>query len=323
MLGYEFFKVDPETGKVRELDEIFGPEAQRDFWLKLDDLAHDMCGLLKMLEAGERSRSADRDSRDAGLSRRDHGRPAGRARGHQARPRAARLHACCPIARSRSPRREVEAAVREDLGRCRLSIHLVGQHLQPRARRRHAVAASRSRTSSRSSAPRRGAFSRLVWIPPGLQVDDERQRKVLDALRMDPRIQEGADLLETPLEDLRTLIDAWLKKRRRSRARADGAAAAAGSSPQLYLIYDQRDADRDRAVGRLPVQRTSRSSTRSSTATRPRSASTTRRTCAPATASLIFYGAGNELLAAAQAARAAEERRLRPHQAEPGRRRSA
>ena len=27
LLGYEFFKVDPETGKARELNEIFGPEA--------------------------------------------------------------------------------------------------------------------------------------------------------------------------------------------------------------------------------------------------------------------------------------------------------
>ncbi len=50
ILGYEFFKVDPETGRARELNEIFGPEAQRDFWLKLDDLAHDICLLLRKAE---------------------------------------------------------------------------------------------------------------------------------------------------------------------------------------------------------------------------------------------------------------------------------
>src|SRR3954467_1983927 len=49
LLGYEFFKVDPASGKVRELDEIFGPDAQRDFWLKLDDLAHDMAATLQLL----------------------------------------------------------------------------------------------------------------------------------------------------------------------------------------------------------------------------------------------------------------------------------
>ena len=41
LLGYEFFTVHPETGRVRGLDEIFGPEAQREFWIKLDDLAHE------------------------------------------------------------------------------------------------------------------------------------------------------------------------------------------------------------------------------------------------------------------------------------------
>ena len=50
VLGYEFFKVDSDTGRVRELDGIFGPEAQRDFWMKLDDLAHDICCLLEVLE---------------------------------------------------------------------------------------------------------------------------------------------------------------------------------------------------------------------------------------------------------------------------------
>ena len=53
LLGYEFFKIDPETGKVRELDEIFGPEAHRDFWLKLDDLAHDIVALLEAMEGAD------------------------------------------------------------------------------------------------------------------------------------------------------------------------------------------------------------------------------------------------------------------------------
>jgi hypothetical protein len=46
-LGYEFYKIDLETGRVNEFDETFGPEALRDFWLKLDDLAHDIATLLE------------------------------------------------------------------------------------------------------------------------------------------------------------------------------------------------------------------------------------------------------------------------------------
>src|SRR3954466_91505 len=58
LLGYDFFKVDPQSGKVRELDEIFGPDAQRDFWLKLDDLAHDLAATLQLLYE-QRGRTAD------------------------------------------------------------------------------------------------------------------------------------------------------------------------------------------------------------------------------------------------------------------------
>jgi hypothetical protein len=48
-LGYEFFRIDPVTGKTREFDEVFGPEAQREFWLRLDDLAHDLATFLQEL----------------------------------------------------------------------------------------------------------------------------------------------------------------------------------------------------------------------------------------------------------------------------------
>jgi hypothetical protein len=47
LLGYEFFKIDPDSGKVRELDEIYGPEAQRDFWIKLDDVVQDIVTVLE------------------------------------------------------------------------------------------------------------------------------------------------------------------------------------------------------------------------------------------------------------------------------------
>ena len=60
LLGYEFFSIDPETGKVRELDEVFGPEAQREFWIELDDLAHDIVKLLEMIhEARSSTRCRD------------------------------------------------------------------------------------------------------------------------------------------------------------------------------------------------------------------------------------------------------------------------
>jgi hypothetical protein len=49
--GREFFTVDQDTGQVREFDQTFGPETERDFWLALDDLARDISGVLGTLRA--------------------------------------------------------------------------------------------------------------------------------------------------------------------------------------------------------------------------------------------------------------------------------
>ena len=51
--GYEFYRIDPESGRVREFDVVFGPEAEREFWLRLDDLAHDIASVVQESRAPE------------------------------------------------------------------------------------------------------------------------------------------------------------------------------------------------------------------------------------------------------------------------------
>jgi hypothetical protein len=236
LLGYEFFKVDPNTGRFRELDEIFGPEAERDFWLKLDDLAHDMCRLLEMLDKPRQPSDATggavflaettsdlREQREA--TKRDL-----QQHGHTVLPARS-----LPLAGA-----EVAAAVREDLARCRMSIHMIGRtySLVPEGglasllEIQNEVAIERARS---------GGFTRLVWIPPGVQVDDERQRKVLEHIRMDQRVEQGADLLETTLEDLRTVIAARLAPTPKPAERPTPAPIPMSTSQNVYLMYDSRD----------------------------------------------------------------------------------
>jgi hypothetical protein len=49
LLGYEFFATHPDTGRPRDVDVVFGPEAEREFWLRLDDLVHDIARALREL----------------------------------------------------------------------------------------------------------------------------------------------------------------------------------------------------------------------------------------------------------------------------------
>jgi len=154
---------------------------------------------------------------------------------------------------------ELTEAVRADLAQCQMSIHLFGKtfSLVPEGGMQSLLEMQNELAIERGND---GDFSRLLWIPPGLEVQDERQRRVVEQLRMDPRTQKGADLLETFLEDFRTVIQDRLKQERLKEdhlkedrpegvSKPTSAPYKPGSSPiaasahaQLYLIYDQRDA---------------------------------------------------------------------------------
>ena len=238
LLGYEFFKVDPSTGRFRELDEIFGPEAEKDFWLKLDDLAHDMCGLLEMLDNPQPTAGAPDDAVYLAETTSD----LREQREAIKRDLQQHGHTVLPTRALPPSASEVTAAMREDLAHCRMSIHMIGRtySLVPEGADASLLEIQNGLAIERA---RHGRFTRLVWIPSGLQVDDQRQRKVIDDIRMDQRIEKGADLLETTLEDLHTVVGSLLLRDPKPLERPAVTPTTTGTSPQVYLMHDSRDAD--------------------------------------------------------------------------------
>ena len=115
---------------------------------------------------------------------------------------------------------DLKTALRRDLARCRMSIQLVGKNYSFVPEGGTESCLRDPKTNCAIERGEKGGFSRLLWIPPGLQVDDARQRKFIEQLRMDPRIHEGADLLETILEDLQTVIQDRLKRGSQAGARS-------------------------------------------------------------------------------------------------------
>jgi hypothetical protein len=241
LLGYEFFKIDPETGRIRELNEIFGPQAQIDFWMKLDDLAQDIRDLLEMIEAtGSPGSASEKPSNETIFlaettvdvkEQRESLRRDLQQHGYTVLPAGG-----LPLVSS-----DMCTSLREDLARSQMSIHLIGKNygVIPEG---HTESIPVIQNELAIDRVNQGGFSRLVWIPPGLQVEDERQRRFIEGLRMDPRIQVGSDLLETSLEALRTVIQDRLK-RALEPVRKNGVFLPSNENPvQIYLMYDQRDA---------------------------------------------------------------------------------
>jgi hypothetical protein len=103
-----------------------------------------------------------------------------------------------------------EEAVREYVGRAKLSVHLIGGSYgiipegagsRSIVRLQNGIAAERSRSE---------AFSRLLWMPVGLTTQEEAQAQFIENLRTDAATQQGAELLQTPLEELKSVIQTRL-----------------------------------------------------------------------------------------------------------------
>jgi len=241
LIGYQFFKADPDSGRVHELNEVFGSEAQRDFWLRLDDLAHDICCMLEVLEASETPGGASSRIESGTIFLAETTSDLREQREAIKRDLQQHNYAVLPARALPLVASELKTAVRDDLAQCRMSIHLVGKSYSfvPEASAESLLEIQNELAIERGEQG--SGFSRLLWIPPGLHIEDDRQRKVIEQLRLDPRIQIGADLLETSLEDLRTVIKDRLEQNQRPPAEPVATVTVDRSLAQLYLIYDQRD----------------------------------------------------------------------------------
>jgi hypothetical protein len=264
VLGYDFFTVEPDTGRARELSQSAPPEAQRQYWARLDDLAHDIADLLKRLHSNGHGAAAgtlpEPDEKEpVFLAETSFDLRAERdalKREIQGQGLAVLPDQPLPLVGD-----ELAATVREQLGRCRLSIHLIGRGygVVPDGATESVVALQNELAIERGSAggpggagadPATGGagFTRLVWLPAGLETDDERQRKLIESLRTDARIQETGDLLETSLEDFKTVLVRHLRPPLEPAAGEPAEAGAAGGSAaagddlrRVYLVCDQRD----------------------------------------------------------------------------------
>ncbi|MDL1948818.1 TIR domain-containing protein, partial [Acidobacteria bacterium ACD] len=254
VLGYEFYTVDPETGRARELSQTADPESQRLYWAKLDDLAHDMADLLEAIDkeapdglAAPAAPSAERPTVYLAETTYD-------LREQRDAIRRELLGFDATVLPDRplpliGP--ECEEMVREQLARCSLSIHLIGRNygVVPEGETRSTAVLQNDLAIERSQ---KGGFGRLIWLPEELVSEDERQVRFIDGLQTDARIQAGADILQTSLADFKSAMHTRLLPP--PPPKEEPAAAPAGAAPgepglkRIYLIFDQRDGDEPNVV---------------------------------------------------------------------------
>lgn len=257
LLGYDFFVVDPETGRARELSQTGDAESQRLYWLKLDDLAHDIAETLELLEPGQSGPEPAETSTSRTVYLAETSFDLREERDVIKRELLGHGHVVLPDRPLPLVGPECEDAIREQISKSDLSIHLIGKNygLIPEGASDSIVVMQNELAIERGAAGAPGDFPRLIWLPPDLSSEEDRQVQFIDRLQTDVRIQEGADLLQTSLEDFKSVVLSRTQpeeKKKEEEAAAEPEAPAEGDAPagteddgltRVYIIHDQRDED--------------------------------------------------------------------------------
>ena len=211
LLGYEFYQYDDVTGRAREFWGAFGPEASRRFYAKLDDVAWDVKDLLSELastngrhkENGKQKPAATIYLATTTTDLNDEYQKLRREFVHRG---------YCVLPEETLPMngKRLREQVKQDLEQSLISIHLVGGKY---ASIPEEETASNSFIQKELAAEqtRRPNFHQIVWLPVELEISDSRQEEWVETLRNSDPARQNFDLLQTPLEELKTFTEDKIK----------------------------------------------------------------------------------------------------------------
>lgn len=238
LLGYEFYRTDPQTGRAKELSKIFGADHEQAYWQKLDDLAYDIRDLLEAMTDDSKHEIKVQEKKCVYLAEttsdleeyRESLRRELQQHGYHILPDL-RL----PVVYS-----DLKARVEQWLAQCCFSVHLVGGHygIVPEGSQRSVVELQNELAAARSE---QSGLPRIVWLVPDQKTDDARQSTFINALKTGSNAQAGADLLVTSLEEVKSVILARLQALSKQQDVPPQQDLPADQPPRVYLICDQQD----------------------------------------------------------------------------------
>lgn len=254
IIGYDFYMIDSLSGEAQEFKRFFGNDAERGYWMKLVDMAYDIhqINITKVstksgVQVAEIIREKTVYLASTGVDmviQRDIIKRELIRHGYRVLPESSlpkEIHA-------------LEAMVKNDLDRCRLSIHLIGEDYgyKPRGselsvvdiQNRVASDHTANMVEYNKTAPEKVPFSRLIWVSPDLKNVTERQKIFIEDLKSDAAGFDEAEVLQITLQELKAIIREELVTGGRFNTHRDIAGydqTDAEGSKVIYLILDQKD----------------------------------------------------------------------------------
>ncbi|WP_258105775.1 DUF4062 domain-containing protein [Marinoscillum sp. MHG1-6] len=261
LIPYDFYIVDPLTGEPLVFKRFFGNEAERSYWMKLVDMAYD---INQLISEGIKSEKKDDKSvvdrektvylASTGVDmviQRDIIKRELLRHGYKVLPQHSLPKESAPL----------EAMVKGDLDKCRLSIHLIGEDygykpkgsdlsivdIQNRLASTHTYDMAEYNKTAKDKTP----FSRLIWLSPDLKNVTERQKIFIEDLKSEAASLEEAEVLQITIPELKSIIREELVTGGRFNTQRNIKGyklEEEGDNKVIYLMTDKKDRNESKEV---------------------------------------------------------------------------
>jgi hypothetical protein len=210
LIGYDMYQIDPDSGEIKDYTDYFSTEAERQYWMKIVDLAYDIYDSLLFLKDDTAKTEVKNIFRRKTIYLAETGHDLSVQRNIIKRELQRHGYVVLPNQTLPNGLGDLERQVRKDLDESNLSIHLIGNSYGELAQGsdksvvdiQNKLAAEKSLKSKENKME----FSRLIWISPNLSNASERQKGFIENIKRDVEAQEGAEILQTPLEDFKNIM---------------------------------------------------------------------------------------------------------------------
>lgn len=239
LLGYEMYQLDKDSGEVKEYSDFFSQEAEKQYWMKLVDLAHDIHESLLSLKQGESKTEVKNIFKRKTVYLAETCHDISIQRNIIKRELQRHGYVVLPNRTLSSNLAELEREVRKDLEESSLSIHLIGAAYGeiPEGTDKSIVDIQNTIAADVAITKRnnKDEFSRLIWISSHSKNASERQKSFIENIKRDTEAQEGAEILQNALEDFKNIIREELSDPHEKDMKDD----FMGKS--IYLLHDKID----------------------------------------------------------------------------------
>ena len=239
LLGYDMYQLDPDSGEIREYTDYFSTEAERQYWMKMVDLAYDIFDSLIFLKDDSAKTEIRNLHKRKTIYLAETGHDLSVQRNIIKRELQRHGYIVMPNQTLPGNLRDLERLVQKDLAESNLSIHLIGSAYGdiPAGADRSVVDLQNKLAAEKSvkAKEENEEFTSLIWISPNLNNAGERQKSFIENIKRDVEAQEGAEILQTPLEDFKNIMREELVESEERKSAED----PGGRS--VYLMHDRVD----------------------------------------------------------------------------------